>query len=229
MSGSQLAAVSQGYMMKKGHKRKNWTERWFVLRPNVVSYYVGEDLVEKRGDIALDRSCCVEVNSHDGRETVRHDGAATFVPPAVSARQRREEVPVHHQVRRRKLRDQCVGQKEEAGVDARCGFAIRLPQLAALTFTSLVLLLLSLSHSDVHPAAEAGPGVPSPRGPAEAQGAAAAAARRRRRPGGEDEAAPSGQREQTEAAGSHERGKRRAGGPVKEKELKHTHTERREK
>uniref|UniRef100_A0A671W804 Switch-associated protein 70 n=1 Tax=Sparus aurata TaxID=8175 RepID=A0A671W804_SPAAU len=55
-----LDVLKQGYMMKKGHKRKNWTERWFVLRPNSVSYYVCEDLVEKKGDIVLDRSCCVE-------------------------------------------------------------------------------------------------------------------------------------------------------------------------
>lgn len=50
-------------MMKKGHKRKNWTERWFVLRPTSLSYYVSEDLLEKRGDILLDQVYCVEVNS----------------------------------------------------------------------------------------------------------------------------------------------------------------------
>ncbi|KAG8001563.1 Switch-associated protein 70 [Nibea albiflora] len=55
-----LDVLKQGYMMKKGHKRKNWTERWFVLRPNSLSYYIGEDLVEKKGDIILDRNCCVE-------------------------------------------------------------------------------------------------------------------------------------------------------------------------
>lgn len=50
----------QGYMMKKGHKRKNWTERWFVLKPNSMSYYVGEDLAEHKGDISLDGNCTVE-------------------------------------------------------------------------------------------------------------------------------------------------------------------------
>ncbi|XP_029284437.1 switch-associated protein 70 [Cottoperca gobio] len=55
-----LDVLKQGYMMKKGHKRKNWIERWFVLRPNSLSYYVCEDLVEKKGDIILDRTCCVE-------------------------------------------------------------------------------------------------------------------------------------------------------------------------
>ena len=48
-------------MMKKGHKRKNWTERWFVLKPTSISYYMGEDMTEKKGDIQLDGNCCVEV------------------------------------------------------------------------------------------------------------------------------------------------------------------------
>lgn len=51
----------QGYMWKKGHRRKNWTERWFVLKPSIISYYVSEDLKDKRGDIALDDNCSVEV------------------------------------------------------------------------------------------------------------------------------------------------------------------------
>ncbi|XP_071261515.1 switch-associated protein 70-like [Salvelinus alpinus] len=55
-----LDVFKQGYMMKKGHKRKNWTERWFLLRPNSMSYYVSEDLAEKKGDIVLDGNCCVE-------------------------------------------------------------------------------------------------------------------------------------------------------------------------
>ncbi|XP_070691532.1 switch-associated protein 70 [Pempheris klunzingeri] len=55
-----LDVLKQGYMMKKGHKRKNWTERWFVLRPTSLSYYACEDLEEKKGDIILDRNCCVE-------------------------------------------------------------------------------------------------------------------------------------------------------------------------
>uniref|UniRef100_A0AAQ6AFZ1 PH domain-containing protein n=1 Tax=Amphiprion ocellaris TaxID=80972 RepID=A0AAQ6AFZ1_AMPOC len=54
-----LDVLKQDYMMKKGHKRKNWTERWFVLRPTSLSYYVGEDVEEKRGDIILDQSCLV--------------------------------------------------------------------------------------------------------------------------------------------------------------------------
>uniref|UniRef100_A0A667ZS11 Switch-associated protein 70 n=1 Tax=Myripristis murdjan TaxID=586833 RepID=A0A667ZS11_9TELE len=55
-----LDVLKQGYMMKKGHKRKNWTERWFLLKPSTISYYVSEDLADKKGDILLDGNCCVE-------------------------------------------------------------------------------------------------------------------------------------------------------------------------
>ncbi|XP_061819969.1 switch-associated protein 70 [Nerophis lumbriciformis] len=55
-----LDVLKQDYMMKKGHKRKNWTERWFVLRPTSLSYYVCEDLVDMKGHITLDQNCCVE-------------------------------------------------------------------------------------------------------------------------------------------------------------------------
>ncbi|XP_041966890.1 switch-associated protein 70b [Alosa sapidissima] len=55
-----LDVLKQGYMLKKGHKRKNWMERWFLLKPTLISYYVSEDLTEKKGDILLDGNCCVE-------------------------------------------------------------------------------------------------------------------------------------------------------------------------
>jgi len=53
----------QGYILKKGHKRKNWTERWFTLKPTSISYYVAEDLAEKKGEILLDGSCGVEART----------------------------------------------------------------------------------------------------------------------------------------------------------------------
>ncbi|XP_061898829.1 switch-associated protein 70b [Entelurus aequoreus] len=55
-----LDVLKQGYMLKKGHKRKNWTERWFMLKPTSISYYVSEDQAEKKGDIMLDQHCSVE-------------------------------------------------------------------------------------------------------------------------------------------------------------------------
>lgn len=62
------------------------------------------------------------------------------------------------------------------------------------------------SYSNVHPAAEAGAAVSSPRGPAEAQGAQAEAAGGGGRPGRKDEETAGGQREQTETAGGYEEG-----------------------
>ncbi|KAF1386461.1 hypothetical protein PFLUV_G00095100 [Perca fluviatilis] len=64
-----MDVLKQGYMMKKGHKRKNWTERWFMLKPNSISYYVSEDLAEKKGDILLDGNCSVEaLQDKDGKK-----------------------------------------------------------------------------------------------------------------------------------------------------------------
>eukprot|EP00064_Thunnus_orientalis_P017846 superscaffoldBa00003910_g17932 len=52
--------LKRGYMWKKGHVRRNWTERWFVLRPSSMAYYVSEDLKDKKGEIQLDKSCVIE-------------------------------------------------------------------------------------------------------------------------------------------------------------------------
>lgn len=48
-------------MWKKGHVRRNWTERWFVLKPSSIAYYISEDLKDKKGEIKLDKTCVVEV------------------------------------------------------------------------------------------------------------------------------------------------------------------------
>ncbi|KAM8939990.1 switch-associated protein 70 [Pelodytes ibericus] len=64
-----LDILKQGYMWKKGHKRKNWTERWFVLKPNMITYYVSEDMKDKKGDINLDENCCVKsLPDKDGKK-----------------------------------------------------------------------------------------------------------------------------------------------------------------
>ncbi|TDG96610.1 hypothetical protein EPR50_G00230650 [Perca flavescens] len=52
--------LKRGYMWKKGHVRRNWTERWFVLKPSSVTYYVSEDLKDKKGEIQLNKGCVVE-------------------------------------------------------------------------------------------------------------------------------------------------------------------------
>lgn len=61
-------------MWKKGHVRRNWTERWFVLKPLSVSYYVSEDLKDKKGEIQLDKSCVIEV----GVETFKFNLPSLF-------------------------------------------------------------------------------------------------------------------------------------------------------
>ncbi|XP_056273829.1 switch-associated protein 70b isoform X1 [Pseudoliparis swirei] len=64
-----MDVLKQGYILKKGHKRKNWTERWFTLKPTSISYYVAEDLAEKKGEILLDGSCGVEpLPDKDGKK-----------------------------------------------------------------------------------------------------------------------------------------------------------------
>uniref|UniRef100_A0A8C5QPH8 Switch-associated protein 70 n=1 Tax=Leptobrachium leishanense TaxID=445787 RepID=A0A8C5QPH8_9ANUR len=64
-----LDILKQGYMWKKGHMRKNWKERWFVLEPHVITYYLSEDMKDKKGEIVLDESCCVEkLSDKDGKK-----------------------------------------------------------------------------------------------------------------------------------------------------------------
>ncbi|CDQ98733.1 unnamed protein product [Oncorhynchus mykiss] len=55
--------LKRGYMWKKGHVRRNWMERWFVLRPSFMAYYTSEDLKDKKGEILLDQYCVVEGGS----------------------------------------------------------------------------------------------------------------------------------------------------------------------
>ncbi|KAF3855217.1 hypothetical protein F7725_023272 [Dissostichus mawsoni] len=62
-----MDVLKQGYMMKKGHRRKNWTERWFMLKLNSISYFVGEDLAEKKGDILLE-GCCSPLQDKEGKK-----------------------------------------------------------------------------------------------------------------------------------------------------------------
>ncbi|XP_029318001.1 differentially expressed in FDCP 6 homolog [Cottoperca gobio] len=52
--------LKRGYMWKKGHVRRNWTERWFVLKPSSMAYYVSEELKDKRGELHLEKNCVIE-------------------------------------------------------------------------------------------------------------------------------------------------------------------------
>uniref|UniRef100_A0A8C1ZBY6 DEF6 guanine nucleotide exchange factor c n=1 Tax=Cyprinus carpio TaxID=7962 RepID=A0A8C1ZBY6_CYPCA len=52
--------IKKGYLLKKGHVRRNWQERWFVLKPSSLMYYVNEDLKEKKGEVLLEENSVVE-------------------------------------------------------------------------------------------------------------------------------------------------------------------------
>ncbi|XP_069484612.1 coiled-coil domain-containing protein 91 isoform X2 [Ambystoma mexicanum] len=56
-----LGMIKKGYLWKKGLSRRNWNERWFVLKPPHLSYYTGEDLKDKKGEMLLSLDCVTVV------------------------------------------------------------------------------------------------------------------------------------------------------------------------
>lgn len=42
-----------GFLTKKGHKRRNWKKRWFVLRDGEISYYAKKGAADPKGTISL--------------------------------------------------------------------------------------------------------------------------------------------------------------------------------
>jgi len=44
----------EGYLMKKGQKRRNWTKRWFSLKGGRITYYVDERKKQQKGEIHMD-------------------------------------------------------------------------------------------------------------------------------------------------------------------------------
>ncbi|KAK7913327.1 hypothetical protein WMY93_013538 [Mugilogobius chulae] len=66
-----LGILKQGYMVKRCHKGKNWTEYWFLLRSNSLEYYVSEDLMEIKGVLVIGSNCTVEsLPDTDGKSCV---------------------------------------------------------------------------------------------------------------------------------------------------------------
>jgi hypothetical protein len=51
----------QGIMSKRGHHVKNWKERWMVLTPTDLKYYVSSHERNLKGTIVFDKSQTVEV------------------------------------------------------------------------------------------------------------------------------------------------------------------------
>ncbi|XP_042740379.1 differentially expressed in FDCP 6 homolog [Lagopus leucura] len=85
--------LKQGYLWKKGQLRRNWSERWFMLKPSALSYYVSEERKEKKGSITLDKHCCVEVlPDRDGKRCMFcvKTSSRTYEMSASDTRQRQE-------------------------------------------------------------------------------------------------------------------------------------------
>ncbi|NXW49803.1 DEFI6 protein, partial [Nyctiprogne leucopyga] len=85
--------LKQGYLWKKGQLRRNWSERWFTLKPSVLSYYMSEERKEKKGSITLDKHCCVEVlPDRDGKRCMFcvKTSSRTYEMSASDTRQRQE-------------------------------------------------------------------------------------------------------------------------------------------
>uniref|UniRef100_A0A8C8SRX4 DEF6 guanine nucleotide exchange factor n=1 Tax=Pelusios castaneus TaxID=367368 RepID=A0A8C8SRX4_9SAUR len=85
--------LKQGYLWKKGQLRRNWSERWFALKPSALSYYMSEERKEKKGSIALDKHCCVEVlPDRDGKRCMFcvKTSSRTYEMSASDTRQRQE-------------------------------------------------------------------------------------------------------------------------------------------
>ncbi|NWH64388.1 DEFI6 protein, partial [Geococcyx californianus] len=87
------ARSPHGYLWKKGQLRRNWSERWFTLKPSVLSYYMSEERKEKKGSITLDKHCCVEVlPDRDGKRCMFcvKTSSRTYEMSASDTRQRQE-------------------------------------------------------------------------------------------------------------------------------------------
>ncbi|XP_074833516.1 differentially expressed in FDCP 6 homolog isoform X2 [Carettochelys insculpta] len=85
--------LKQGYLWKKGQLRRNWSERWFTLKPSTLSYYMSEERKEKKGSIVLDKHCCVEVlPDRDGKRCMFcvKTSSRTYEMSASDTRQRQE-------------------------------------------------------------------------------------------------------------------------------------------
>ena len=52
--------MKQGILVKKGHVRHNWKERWFVLTPGILKYYTSKDKKCLKGVIYVDKISKIE-------------------------------------------------------------------------------------------------------------------------------------------------------------------------
>ncbi|XP_069759320.1 differentially expressed in FDCP 6 homolog isoform X1 [Narcine bancroftii] len=128
-----LDVMQKGYMWKKGYVRRNWNERWFVLKACVLIYYVNEDLKEKKGEIHLNKDSTVEaLQDKDGRRCLFciKTTSRTYELSASDTKRRQEwvesittaiclqaenKLPMHKEqrVKRREQRQQAAQKRKE--------------------------------------------------------------------------------------------------------------------
>ena len=51
-----------GMLLKRGYKVKHWKERWCVMTPREIKYYVTANEKDLKGVIEFDADCTVEVD-----------------------------------------------------------------------------------------------------------------------------------------------------------------------
>jgi len=49
----------EGFLMKKGQKRRNWTKRWFTLKAGHLTYYVDDKKKQHKGEMNLDATTSI--------------------------------------------------------------------------------------------------------------------------------------------------------------------------
>ncbi len=57
--------VCEGFLTKKGHKRRNWKKRFFILRDGEISYYAKKGASEPKGVISLNSGPGISVITMD--------------------------------------------------------------------------------------------------------------------------------------------------------------------
>ena len=62
--------LKQGYLLKRGHVRKNWKKRWFVLMPGELKYYISDGEEEAIGTCYLTRNS--KVRLVHGQSSMNH-------------------------------------------------------------------------------------------------------------------------------------------------------------
>lgn len=61
----------KGYLVKKGHVRKNYKKRWFVLQRTNMSYYESRKNMDKKGEFALNGNTVIRSIQDEGEKKYR--------------------------------------------------------------------------------------------------------------------------------------------------------------